>query len=523
MKIPRRARGQYLQDPHNVEAESHVAPPMLPREEMRVLDRNLESFGFSIEALMDRAGQVVAEVVEGAFPDAPRIVVAAGSGNNGGDGFAAARYLEPRHRVTVVLAKPRDAIAKGPARTAFNRLPRDVAVVVTPPEPRRILMEADVIIDALLGTGLSGELRQPYRSIVEAINAVGKPVVSIDIPSGLGSDRAVKPTITVALHAPKEGMDEANSGRIVVKDIGIPAEAEELVGPGELLLYPVPKEGSHKGDNGRVLIVGGGPFTGAPVLSALGAYAIGADIAHVAVPSHIFQVVASFDPSFIVHGLPGRDILRKGDVPVIMGLLEHADVLALGPGLGREPETMAAARDAIRHSPKAMVIDADALKAAGEELDCLRGKVGVVTPHHGEFEALTGERVPEDLGEAKEVVRGQAKRLGLTFLVKGRVDIVSDGQRTKVVRGGNPGMTVGGTGDVLTGVVAGLMAKGARPFDAARMGAFTNKMAGEFAFREKSYGLTARDVAAKVPQVLVEFLEPRRPTPPLAEKGAPST
>lgn len=496
---------------------------MLPREEMRVLDRNLEAFGFSIETLMERAGQAVAEVVEQAYPEAPRIVVVAGSGNNGGDGFAAARYLEPRHRVTVVLAKPRESIAKGPARVAFNRLPRDVAVVAAPSDPRRILAEADVIIDALLGTGLSGELRQPYRSLVEAINASGKPVVSIDIPSGLGTDLAVRPTITVALHAPKEGMDEANSGRIVVKDIGIPPEAEEVVGPGELLLYPVPREGSHKGDNGRVLIVGGGPFTGAPVFTALGAYAIGADLAHVAVPSHIFQVVASFDPSFIVHGLPGGDRLRKGDVPVILGLLEHADVLALGPGLGRDPETMEAAREAIRGCPRPLVIDADALKAAGEEPDCLRGRGGVVTPHHGEFEALTGERVPEDLGEAKEVVRQQARRLGFTFLVKGQVDIVSDGQRTKVVRGGNPGMTVGGTGDVLTGVVAGLMAKGAKPFDAARMGAFANKMAGEFAFREKSYGLTARDVAAKVPQVLVEFLEPRRPTPPLGEVRRPST
>jgi NAD(P)H-hydrate epimerase len=160
-----------------------------------------------------------------------------------------------------------------------------------------------------------------------------------------------------------------------------------------------------------------------------------------------------------------------------------------------------------------VVIDADAITAAGEGLACLEGRKGVITPHHGEFKALTGRTVPSDVTRAKAVVSEEARRVGLTLLLKGREDIVSDGERVKVVRGGNPGMTVGGTGDVLTGVVAGLVSKGAQPFNAARLGAFINKMAGEFAFREKSYGLMPKDLVERIPKVLIEFLEPRRAEP----------
>lgn len=490
---------------------------MLPVEEMRILDRNLEHMGFSIEALMERAGSEVARVVLRELKgEGKRVAVLCGAGNNGGDGLVAARHLHGVARVTVVLAKPPEAYGAGPARTNLDRLPAAVERFINPDRPSQVLASQDVLVDALLGSGVRGALREPYASLVRAINGARKPVVSVDIPSGFGGDLLVKPTVTVALHTVKEGMTKENSGRILVVDIGIPKEAEDLVGPGEFLLYPVPEEGSHKGNNGRVLVVGGGPFTGAPVFSASAAYAIGVDIAHLAVPRGIFTIVASQSPNFIVHPLPSEGALGVGDVERVLQVTRHADVLAIGPGLGADPGTLRAVQAILRGYRGPVVVDADAIRAVAEDRGVLGKREVVITPHHGEFKVLTGKDVPRDEAKARELVRAEAKAFGATLVVKGKEDLVSDGRRIKVVRGGTPAMTVGGTGDVLTGIIAGLMAKGLGGFDAGRLGAFTNKMAGLFAFREKSYGMTAVDVVEKVPQVLVTFLEPTPPRRPLA-------
>ncbi len=340
---------------------------------------------------------------------------------------------------------------------------------------------------------------------MEAMNASRKPIVSIDVPSGLGSDVVARPKLSVALHTIKEGMDEESCGEIVVVDIGITKELERLVGPGEFLYYTRPRPDAHKGESGRVLVVGGGPFTGAPALSAMAAYRIGSDVVHVATPSVSFPIVASFSPTLIVHSLPGEK-LGPDHVQRILEIAKDKEAVVIGPGLGRDPHTLEAARELLRRLEVPVTIDADGITAVAEDPSCVDGRRGVITPHKMEFYRLSGTKLSEDLEKRIEQVRSFASGLDLVVLLKGRYDIISDGERVKVNKTGNPGMTVGGTGDVLAGLVGGLLGKGLEPFDAARLAAFTNGYAGDIAFRELSFGMTATDLLDNIPAVLIEFL-----------------
>lgn len=478
---------------------------MITATEMRVLDRNAQHFGIAILDLMENAGKAVADVARREFAaSGKRILVVCGTGNNGGDGFVAARLLAQGSKVTVLLARPPDQLTTSEAHTNFERLD-DLRVLEGLDRSEEAMAEADLIIDALLGIGVEGDLREPYATLIREMNDSHKPILSVDVPSGFGANVAVKPAATVSMHDAKEGMSPENSGMIHVADIGIPAQVTKTIGPGEFLLFPRPKVESHKGQNGTLLIVAGGPFTGAPALVAMGALGMGADLVQIATPLTAAQIVASYSPNFIVHPLVGHRLLRE-DIEIILGLAAKADALAIGPGLGDSPGTLEAVVEIVKAVNKPLVFDADAIKAIGSEPRILAGKTAVATPHAREFTALTGKVLPETLDERARFVQGAAKALGVTILLKGHVDIVSDGRRVKFNHTGNPGMTVGGTGDVLCGAVGGLLSKGVAPFDAARLAAFANGYAGDLAFKVKSYGLTATDVADNLGRVLAEFV-----------------
>jgi NAD(P)H-hydrate epimerase len=297
-------------------------------------------------------------------------------------------------------------------------------------------------------------------------------------------------------------MSEANSGEIVVRDIGIPAEAALYTGPGEFVHYPIPEPDSHKGDNGRVLIVGGGPYTGAPALAAFGAYRIKVDLVRLAVPERAFEPIASYSPNFVVHELSGKNHLVKRDVHEIEEMFPWADAMLIGPGLGDDKETQEAAREIIEECTKPLVIDADAVPAVSKDLDLLKGKRGIITPHAGEFKRLTGIPLPKDPEAKAPLAMDLAQATGLTILLKGRVDVIACADRVKLNRTGNAGMTVGGTGDVLAGIAVGLLARGLAPFDAARLAAFVNGTAGDLAFQEMGYGFLATDVAERIPKAV---------------------
>ena len=479
---------------------------MLSPAEMRVIDRNAEWMGIKILDLMENAGRAVAEAVVKEFAaKGKKVVIVCGTGNNGGDGLTAARYLKAECDVTVLLAKPPSEFTTSEALANYEKAKDAVPIAVVDAAAADLLKKADVIVDALLGIGIAGAVREPYASLIRAMNESGRPILSVDVPSGLGADVAVKPAATVALHAAKEGMTAANSGRIFVAPIGIPREVERTIGPGEFVLYPVPRPDSHKGDNGRLLVVGGGPYTGAPALVASAAYRIGADIVHIATPSTASPIVASFSTAFIVHPLGGSHLVRA-DAATVFDLASGMDAVVIGPGLGNSDATLEAVREIVKGLQIPMVLDADAFPAVGGRLDVLRGKAGVMTPHAREFAVVSGEKPPADLDGRAAAAQAFAKKTGFTMLMKGPIDVVTDGVRTKVTRGGNAGMTRGGTGDVLAGLVGGLLAKHAAPFDAARIAALASKYAGDLAFEDLSYGFTAQDVADRVPRVLRKFL-----------------
>jgi len=459
---------------------------MIPFEEVAVIDRNAEYRGVPAEELMENAGRKLADVISEKFSERPVLFIC-GTGNNGGDAYVAARYLRRRWEdadIVVYLVKSRDEIRSGIAEENFKEFDGDVIERLEWSD----LDHNTIIVDAMLGTGVKGKIREPYRSVIEKINELENPVVSVDVPSGLGSDIQVSPQVTVTFHDAKERMNVKNSGKIEVVDIGIPEMALTHTGPGEMLLYPSAGEDSHKGENGRMLIIGGGPYYGAPALAAKAAYRTGVDLVHLAVPSSIKDIVSSYSPNFLVHPLDGN-ILRKDHVEKILSLAERCDSIVIGPGLGDSDKTIKAVKMLIEEIEIPMVIDADGLKAVDENTEVV--PQAVLTPHRGEFEMLIDEKVVKDLDEKADEF---AKKQSVVLVVKGRKDYITKGEDYRWNDFGNAGMTVGGTGDVLSGVIGALMSKGVEDFNAGRIGSYMTCRAGDKAFDEMKWGLIPEDI-----------------------------
>jgi len=473
----------------------------IPPEEVKVLDVNASYLGVRTITLMEHAGEAVARHILAEHDPGTSVAVVCGRGNNGGDGFVAARYLSKDMKVSVHLVEPEVEV-----NSDISKVNLHMVRELTRSWEAIDLRQYDLIVDAMLGVGMTGRPREPYADMIKLINASRRPVVSVDVPSGWPSDLHVRPDVTITFHAPKVGMDRKTCGKIVVADIGIPRDAERYTGPGDFVLLPTRKKDAHKGDAGRVLVIGGGPYTGAPAFTGMAAMRSGVDLAFVATPEPAALPVSIYSPNLIVHPLRG-DVLAEEHVDWLLQKAAEVDVVAIGPGLGDAKETMAAVRRFVSRCDRPMVIDADAIGACGAKPQVLKGKTGVITPHAGEFRKLTGKTVPsEDIDKRIELVEEAAARLGLTIVLKGPVDVISDGDYTKLNRTGNNAMTVGGTGDVLTGIIAGVLAQHASPFAAGRIGAFTAGVAGDLAFEEKSYGLLATDVIAKVPLVIRRYL-----------------
>ena len=483
---------------------------MIPFQEVSVLDRNAQYLGVPTSQLMENAGKAVADAVMKRYSlPHKKVTVLCGTGNNGGDGFVVARYLRVHCEVTVVLLGEEKNITSENARINLSKIRGkggSPKILILPANVGEIISSSDIVIDAMLGVGLSGKLREPYASVVKRLNASHKQVVSVDVPTGIGTDLAVRPNMTVTFHDLKAGMESARCGKVLVADIGIPKDAETYIGPGEFVYMPRPSPGSRKGENGRLVIVGGGPYTGAPAFSGLAAYRVGVDLVRVLTPSSAAGIIASYSPTFIVHPLAGQG-LNASHVEDVMAALNDCDAMIIGPGLGSAPDTLAAICDILSRCQKPVVIDADAIRAVGQNRKALKDVKGVITPHAGEFELLAGEKLPEDLEGRARAVKSWAKRLDMTILLKGHTDVVSDGNLVKFNRAGNPGMTVGGTGDVLTGIVGGLLAKKVSPFNAARMAALTNGYSGDLAFAEDGYSIGPLEVIGHITETFKKFVE----------------
>ncbi|MEM1989723.1 MAG: NAD(P)H-hydrate dehydratase [Candidatus Bathyarchaeia archaeon] len=495
-----------------------MAEKIITTKEMRALDMNAEYFGISRLQLMENAGRGVAEEIASRFnPSDTRVTVFCGLGGNGGDGFVAARHLACMgFKVNVILAGKQSDIVNEEARKnweALKSLRRSLSLQEVYDSSLIPEVKAHVIIDALLGIGLKSPPRPPISQMIRRINEADAFRVAVDVPTGLDSDtgavlgEAVKAHLTITFHKPKPGLLRAKDyvGELIVKHIGIPEEVERFAGPGDVLIVVKPRSPeAHKGDFGRLLVVGGSEtFSGAPTLTALAALRTGVDLVYIAAPRETAYAISSISPDLITLKLEG-DHLSMRNMPVIRSYMDRVTAVAIGPGLGLHRETEEAVREIVgiaeeRRIP--ILLDADGLKAFANFKHRL-ATPAVLTPHLGEYMILTGERPPEDLEGRAEHIRRTAEGLNAVILLKSHVDIISDGFRVKFNFTGNPGMTVGGTGDVLSGIVAALLSQGIDPFEAAVAGAFINGAAGDFVANEKGYHMVASDLIEWIPKVM---------------------
>jgi hydroxyethylthiazole kinase-like uncharacterized protein yjeF len=491
---------------------------VITSREMRALELNAEYFGVSQLQLMENAGKAVADAVRTRFRSLKtRIAIFCGLGGNGGDGFVAARHLlSAGYEVEVILAGKASEISHEAARKNWDALQqlrsqlsiREVYDSSLIPET-----SANVIIDALLGIGVKGEPRPPVKQLIHLVNRLKAFCIAVDVPSGLDADsgkawgKAVRADLTVTFHKAKPGLLKAERfvGELKVADIGLPHEYERFAGPGDvgLVVKPRPPE-AHKGDFGRLLVVGGsGVYSGAPTYVALAALRTGVDLAYVAAPERTAYAISAYSPNLITVKLAGT-YLNTANVSAIEPFLNMSTAVAIGPGLGLHEETKEAVKALIASVEKArkpLLLDADGLKAFGEFRRRLKVPV-VFTPHAGEYNALVGHFPPADLETKVEDTRQSAQQLGGVILLKGNVDVISDGNRVKLNFTGNPGMTVGGTGDVLSGIVATFLAQGADAFEAAVAGAFVNGACGDFVQLEKGFHMVATDLIDWIPRVI---------------------
>jgi hydroxyethylthiazole kinase-like uncharacterized protein yjeF len=483
-----------------------------------ILDRNSEYLGVSTLQLMENAGRSIADEITARFGKGSSVIIYGGTGRNGGDGMVAARHLAGRgFKITYRLVGEENSISDPTTLRnwrALRAMSSTVKIEKLPDSSSLIESDSDVLVDALLGTGVKGKLRQPILRAVQVINGSRGFKVVVDVPTGIDSDtgevlgEAVRANLTVTLHATKKGFSKARKfcGEMKVVDIGIPPEAAIFAGPGDVSAVVVRRSAeAHKGEFGRLLVIGGSAvFSGAPTLVALAAYRTGTDLVFVAAPEKTALAISSVSPNLITLKLPGEN-LASSHIGFLREQFEKASAVAVGPGLGMSKQTVSAVRNIVAlavQRRKPLLLDADGLKALGVMRKKMFDGSTVVTPHAGEFQAISGKAPSRDLAIRIEEVREFASKSGAVVLLKGHTDIISDGSHTKLNNTGNPGMTVGGTGDVLSGIVAGLMAQGVDAFKAAVAGAFINGAAGDFAQERYGYHLTPTDLLGQIPRIM---------------------
>jgi NAD(P)H-hydrate epimerase len=506
------------------------ATPISSRE-MRALETNAEYFGISLLQLMENAGRNIATEIATRFPRTQKIAIFCGLGGNGGDGFVAARHLASMgFKVTVILAgKSKDVTHDAALKNlcALKFLPESIAIHEVTDSFAIPHVDAEIIIDAILGTGTKGKLKPPISQLVEYINLLNVFKLAVDVPTGIDSDTgeilgtAVKANVTVTFHKTKAGLENAKKyvGELIVKDIGLPRELENYAGPGDVLLVTKPRlPSAHKGDFGRLLVIGGSEvFSGAPTLVSLAALRTGVDIAYLAAPEKTARAISAMSPDLITLKLDGNH-LNPSNIATLKPYVEMVDAVALGPGLGLHAQTkefVKACVNTVESAGKPLLLDADGLKAFAEFKKPLKVPL-VLTPHAGEYAILTGRKLPESLTERVSEVQRTAAELKAVILLKGQVDVVCDGKRFKLNFTGNPGMTVGGTGDVLSGVVGAFLAQKTDPFEAAVAGAFVNGAAGDFVADDMGYHMVATDLLDWIPRVLTDPMSHVKVRKPIA-------
>ncbi|MEN8181790.1 MAG: NAD(P)H-hydrate dehydratase [Myxococcota bacterium] len=501
--------------------------PLVDAATMRGLDRHtIETLGVPGELLMESAGRAVVDAVLALRPRDTPVLVACGSGNNGGDGLVAARHLHALGvPVRVALLVDPNELRGDPAAN-WSRL---VAAGVPWEGGRFRVPEAALVVDAVFGTGLSRPVAGRAAEALERLGQTRGRTVAVDVPSGVCADTgrvlgvAVSADVTVTLGLPKLGLTlepgRQHAGRIVVARIGIADEAPNLVPRSFMLsragaggLLPARPAAAHKGSFGHVLVVAGSEGkTGAAALAAAGAVRGGAGLVTVACPASLNPILEVKTTEAMTVPVPETDerAFANNAQEAVLALAAERDVVALGPGLGRSLETQSFVRDLAKRVERPLVLDADALVALAEDPAALRARraATILTPHPGEAARLLGTSASEVNGDRPAWARRLAERTGAVTLLKGAASLVAqpDGELTVTPTGG-PALGTGGSGDVLTGLVAALLAQGLPAAPAAALAAYVHgACADRIAARRGRSGLAAQELAEEIPATMEEL------------------
>jgi ADP-dependent NAD(P)H-hydrate dehydratase / NAD(P)H-hydrate epimerase len=475
--------------------------------QVRALDAYaIEQLGVAGYMLMKRAGEAALRYLRTRFPVAHRIVIVCGGGNNGGDGYVLARFAQAAGLTVTTLAATPPEMLRGDARQAFEDLRASGAAVQA--YARQRLAEGEVIVDALLGTGLRGPAREEAARVIRDINGSGRPVLALDVPSGLDSDTGVplggtvRADCTVTFVGLKTGLFLGDgpefAGTVFFDDLEIdPAAAgaprarvERIVDAAIQQALPRRARSSHKGDFGRVLLVGGGVgMPGAIRLAGEACLRVGAGLVTVAVAPENVPAIAAGRPELIC--------LPLADAEALTEAAGKADVIGIGPGLGRGPWARGALERVLR-ADRPLVVDADALNLIADSQGPARGN-WILTPHPGEAARLLGVPTGEIQRDRLDALERLVTRYEGIVVLKGAGTLVGAPGRTPALcERGNPGMATAGMGDVLTGTIAGILAQCRDAWLAARVGVLVHAMAGDAAARAGERGLLAGDLAREL-------------------------
>lgn len=505
-------------------------------KEMRELDRRATAeYGVPSLLLMESAGAAVAEEAERRFAPlrGKRIVVCCGKGNNGGDGFVAARHLHNRGAAVRVLLCAKRAEVAGDPRVTLQILEKS-GLPIVPVESaedaaaaREAMAGSDLVLDALLGTGLSGPATGVAASLIAAINEAGRPVLALDLPSGLPSDDGllrgpcVRATCTVTFALPKRSLllypAAAAAGEVVVADIGMPAPLlrepaipVEVLEPAEMASALLPRDpDAHKGTYGHVLVVAGSVGkSGAAALCSLGALRAGAGLVTLALPESLHDAIAAQLMEVMTVPLPETEerTLSRAAVDRLLPLLEGKAVVALGPGLSTHPSTVALVWELVAAARLPLVVDADGINALAHRLEAL-GKVTaplVLTPHPGELSRLLTVGTQEVQAQRIPIAQKVAQTYNLTLVLKGARTLIANPKGQVAINPtGNPGMATAGSGDVLTGILAGLVGQGGDLDLKVRAGVYLHGLAGDLAAEALTpEAMLAGDLLARLPEAI---------------------
>jgi ADP-dependent NAD(P)H-hydrate dehydratase / NAD(P)H-hydrate epimerase len=477
--------------------------------------------GSPAEVLMERAGRAVARAVLRISKQryGTRIVVVCGPGNNGGDGFVAARVLAGQGAAVCCAVVSDPSTLKGPAKMSHDRFLAAGGIAVS--FDRGLLEEAVVIVDAIFGTGFHGEPEGTARDAIEAINDArarsggGTAVLSVDVPSGAGGGgRAVHSDVTVALAAEKletASRDREVSGQVVVADIGI-----EVASPGAHMAEPEDMLGvaqrdpnAHKWSQAVMILAGADGMTGAAALCARGAFRAGAGYVTLGTTRGVEPVARTLVPEAVVRVAGDGGVLASAAVDELRGAIEKAGALAIGPGIGTGPEQKEMVLRVLEEVEQPVVLDADGLNVMHDDTEALASRTAplVITPHTGELARLLGCSSEDITSDRVAAVRDAGERFGCTVLLKGPRTLTFATERGLVINPtGGSELATAGTGDVLSGVVAALAAKGTDPFTPAWQGAYLHGSAGDLAAAKAGpVGLVAWDVAEALPEAIASL------------------